>query len=145
MLQIREPKLASPKASEKVRENLGRRRVTVTGSWHLWIYYCNWSITLSGKEVAHNESSVDDITFATQRLDGQKLLSVSRGTTPGSWVFAFDLGGELKTWPYGEDPSDEQWLLYERDSGDVLSVRADGLCSYGAGSRLPENEVWERI
>jgi hypothetical protein len=144
-LQIREPRLASPDASEQVRELLGRRQVTVTGSWHLMIYCCNWSIALSGKEVAHSESPADDITFAAQRLDGQKILSVAPGTTPGSWVFAFDLGGELKTWPYGESPSDEQWLLYERDSGDVLSVRADGLCSYGAGSRPSEDEYWERI
>ncbi|WP_341315685.1 hypothetical protein WN982_10850 [Paraburkholderia sp. IMGN_8] len=144
-LQIREPRFASPDASEQVQELLGRRHVSVTGSWHLWIYCCNWSIALSGKEVVHNESPTDDIAFATQRLDGQKLLSVTWGTTLGSWVFAFDLGGELKTWPYGEDPSDEQWLLYERDSGNVLSVRADGLSSYGAGSRTAKDEEWRPI
>ncbi|OAJ63317.1 hypothetical protein A6V37_20710 [Paraburkholderia ginsengiterrae] len=141
-LRIREPRLASPDASEQVRELHGRRQVTVTGSWHLWIYCCNWSIVLSGKEVAHSESPADDITFATQRLDGQKILSVVRDTTPGSWVFAFDLDGELKTWPYGDDPSDEQWLLYERDSGNVLTVRADGLISYGSASRTLEDEEW---
>ncbi|QGZ65580.1 hypothetical protein [Paraburkholderia acidisoli] len=144
-LRIREPGLASPDASEKVRELLGRRQVTVTGNWRLWIYCCNWSIELGGKEVAHNESPDDDITFAAQRLDGQKLLSVARGSTPSSWVFAFDLSGVLRTWPYDNDLSVEQWLLYERDSGDVLSVRADGLYSYGAGSRSPKDEVWEQM
>lgn len=137
-LHIREPRTALPNASEKVRELAARRLVTVTGNWHLWIYCCSWSIELSGKEAAHSESPGDDITFAAERLDGQKLLSVGYGTMPSSWMFAFDLGGVLKTWPYDEDPSDEQWLLYERDSGDVLSVRADGLCSYGSGSRPPK-------
>lgn len=114
----------------------------MTGSWHLWIYCCNWSIALSGNEATDSESPADAIAFATERLDGQKLLSVARGSTPGSRAFAFDLGGELKTWPYGDDPSDEQWLLYERASGNVLTVRADGLCSYGAGSRTPDDEEW---
>lgn len=88
-LRIREPELASPDASERVRELAGRRLVTVTGSWRLWIYCCNWSIELNGKELAHSESPDDDITFAAEQLDGQKLLSVGRGTTPSSWVFAF--------------------------------------------------------
>jgi hypothetical protein len=128
-LEIREPLTAPPGASG-VQERLGRRRVTVTGRWHLWIYCCNWSITLLDTEVAHSESSDDVIAFATDQLDGQKLLSVRRDGRPGTWVFAFDLGGELRTWPYDDDLSDEQWLLYERDSGNVLAVWADGQCSY---------------
>jgi hypothetical protein len=81
-LRIREPRLASPDTSEPVRELQGRRLVTVTGKWHLWIYCCNWSIALSGKEVARSESPDDDIAFGTQRLDGQKLLSVARARRP---------------------------------------------------------------
>lgn len=145
-LEIREPQVVTrPDASERVRERLARRTVTVTGRWHLWIYCCNWSLTSNGKDAAHSESSDDDIEFATQRLDGQKLLAVSPGETPGSWVFAFDLGGELKTWPYGDDPSNEQWFLFERESGNVLSVREDGLCSYGLADTPRGDEKWTPV
>jgi hypothetical protein len=144
-LRIREPALASRDASEHVRKFLERRLVTVTGNWHLWIYCCNWLITLGGKEAAESESPDEVIAFATRRLDGQKLLSVARGTTPGSWVFAFDLGGELKTRPSGDDPAVEQWMLYERTSGNVLSVRADDHCSYGAGNRTVGDHEWNPI
>lgn len=142
-LRIREPQLVTlPDASERVRKYLARRDVTVTGRWHLWIYCCNWSLVLNGKEAAHSESPDDDIALATQQLDGQKLLSVSWGEAPGSWVFTFDLGGELKTWPYGVDPSYEQWFLCERASGNVLSVREDGLCSYHPEHTPRGDEKW---
>jgi hypothetical protein len=145
-LQIIEPRImARADASERVRERLARRTVTVTGRWHLWIYCCNWSLTLNGKEAVHNESSDGDIKFATERLDGQKLLSVSRGETPGSWGFAFDLGGALITWPYGDDPSYEQWFLFERESGNVLSVREDGLCSYAPADTPSGDEKWTPV
>ncbi|RQH06598.1 hypothetical protein [Paraburkholderia dinghuensis] len=144
-LQIREPRVAAPGASECVRERLSRRDVNVTGRWHLWIYCCNWSITLNGKEAAYSDSPDDDIKSAVQRLDGQKLLSVSWGETPGAWVFTFDLGGELKTWPYDDDPTYEQWFLFVRDSGNVLSVRADGLCSYDSEHVPMGDETWTPI
>lgn len=145
ILQIREPVTASSEASDEVRASLGRRRVYITGAWHLWIYCCNWSIALQASSVAHNESSDETIEFATNGLDGQQIISVSRGKTKGSWVFTFDLGGELTTWPYGEDPSDEQWLLYERASGRVVIVRADDHFSYPGGRELPQNYIWHPI
>jgi len=133
-LEVREPLAASPDTQERVQERLASRRVSVRGRWHLWIYCCNWSITLRGTEVAHSESPDDVIAFATDQLDGQKLLSVIRDERPGTWVFAFDLDCELRTWPYDDDVTGEQWLLYERDSVNVLTVRADGQCSYDSGS-----------
>lgn len=131
-LRIREPRPPLGNVSERVRERLSQRLVMVTGEWRLWIYCCHWSIAQSGRDLAHSESPDDQIAFSTQRLDGQKLLSVVPGTAPGSWVFSFDLGGELKTWPYGDDPSDEQWHLFDRASSRVFSARADGRLVYGA-------------
>lgn len=131
-LRIREPRPPLDDVCERVRERLSQRQVTVYGAWRLWIYCCHWSIAQSGKELAHSESPDDEIVLSTQRLDGQKLLSVAPGTAPGSWVFSFDLGGELKTWPYDDDPSYVQWHLFERASSRVLSARADGHCTYGS-------------
>ncbi|MDS0793506.1 hypothetical protein NUV26_15175 [Burkholderia pseudomultivorans] len=139
---IREPERTSPEASERVRELAARRRVTVTGRWHLWIYCCNWLIAQDDKELAHSESPDDVMTFATQRIDGQKLVSVERGARPHSWLFNFDLGGQLRTWPYDDDLSCEQWFLHERDSGNVLAARADGLISYGPATRTAKDEDW---
>jgi hypothetical protein len=141
-LVIREPTQAPLGAPAKMKARCARRLVTVTGDWHLWIYCCNWRITLNGALAAHNESPDGKIAFAASCLDGQKLVAVHRDSRPGSWLFTFDLGGTLQTWPYGEDPTVEQWYLFERKSGNVLSVRADDHVSYGSGSETPEKTVW---
>lgn len=145
-LRIREPKPYSDAVSEKVREGSARRLVTVTGQWHLWIYCCRWSIFHHQVELAHCESPDDVIDRAANRLDGQKLKMVERGGQVGSWLFGFDLGGELRTRPCDHDPLVEQWMLYERASGNVLVARADGLCSYEAGD-LPAHEArdWSKM
>jgi hypothetical protein len=118
------------------------RRVRVVGNWHLWIYCCNWSISFNGSKFAHNESPDNIISSAAERLDGQQITSLTRGAVRGAWTFSFDLGGKLETWPYGEDPTDEQWLLYERESGHVLIARADDSISYGSGSECTDDHVW---
>jgi hypothetical protein len=142
-LQIREPLVTSPGASSQSRENLSRRRVTVTGQWHLWIYCCNWSIAEYDCELAGSESSTEVIARGTRRLDGQKLLSVERGAMRGSWIFEFDLGGKVRTWPYADEPSLEQWLLYERKSGRVLEVRGDDQWQCAPGGQKVGNDDWK--
>lgn len=153
-LTIREPQLRPVASSEKVRQLASRRLVTVSGDWHLWIYCCNWSIIQNGVELSHNESSDDVIDRATNRLDGQKLKAVERGAVAGSWLFSFDLGGELQTRPYeGDqlvqhfgDQLVEQWMLFERKSGKVLTARSDGLCSYDPGDTPADSEVyWSKM
>jgi len=139
-LKIREPGVRSPDVSEKARQAAARRLVTVSGEWHLWIYCCNWSIFYNGVKLSHNESPDDVIDRAANRLDGQKLKEVERGELPGSWLFVFDLGGKLQTWPYDGELLEEQWMLYERTSGKVLVARADGLCSYEAGDHPADAE-----
>lgn len=107
------------------------RRVDVVGAWHLWIYCCNWTISFDGSNYSHNESPDNTISSAVERLDGQRITSVTRGAARGSWVFQFDLGGRLDTWPYTEDAEDEQWMLYERQSGHVLVAHANDSVFYG--------------
>ncbi|WP_152601924.1 hypothetical protein [Burkholderia paludis] len=136
-LQVREPLAGSPGLSAAARDRLASRRVTVAGNGHLWICYCHWSIALDGHALAHSESRSGDIAAAAQRLDGQILRSVAPRAQPGSWAFDFDLGGTLTTWPYGGDPADEQWHLYDRRSGNVLTARADGSWSYGPAHAPP--------
>ncbi|HDR9587734.1 TPA: hypothetical protein QDC22_005401 [Burkholderia stabilis] len=130
-LEVREPRAGSPDLSAAARDRLASRRVTVAGNGHLWICYCHWSIAPDGRELAHSESRSGDIAAAAQRLDGQILQSLAPGAEPGAWAFDFDLRGKLTTWPYGDDPSDEQWHLFDRRSGNVLTARADGTWSYG--------------
>ncbi|AOR71676.1 hypothetical protein BBJ41_29980 [Burkholderia stabilis] len=136
-LEVREPRAGSPDLSAAARDRLASRRVTVAGNGHLWICYCHWSIALDGREFAHSESRSGDIAAAAQRLDGQILQSLAPGAEPGAWAFDFDLRGKLTTWPYGDDPSDEQWHLFDRRSGNVLTARADGTWSYGPANDPP--------
>ncbi|WP_176040269.1 hypothetical protein [Burkholderia stabilis] len=136
-LEVREPRAGSPDLSAAARDRLASRRVTVAGNGHLWICYCHWSIALDGRELAHSESRSGDIAAAAQRLDGQILQSLAPGAEPGAWAFDFDLRGKLTTWPYGDDPSDEQWHLFDRRSGNVLTARADGTWSYGPANDPP--------
>jgi hypothetical protein len=141
-LVIREPTSVPEGASEKMRARCAQRLVTVTGEWHLWIYCCNWQVTLNDTFVAHSESPDDKIALAASSLDGQKLVSVNHDPGVGAWAFTFDLGGTLRTWPYEGEPSFEQWYLFERTTGQVLSVRADDYASYGSGNLRPEDETW---
>lgn len=141
-LRIREPVVAPPDASAKTRARCARRLVTVTGYWHLWIYCCNWQITLNGTLAAHSESPDGRIAFAASRLDGRKLVAVTRDTHVGAWAFSFDPGGMLRTSPYWDDPTVEQWYLFDRGTGNVLSVRADDFASYGPGCLDPREENW---
>ncbi len=141
-LRIREPVEARDDASERTRASLARRRVHPVGQWHLWIYCCNWVVLDHGVAVAHDAALDDEIAAAVGLLDGQKIVSVAHGEAPGTWTFRFDLGGELRTSPYRDDPGLEQWHLYERDSGCVLSVRGDDRHAYGPGDRSPDDQVW---
>ncbi|MDR0243378.1 MAG: hypothetical protein LBJ65_17435 [Burkholderia sp.] len=133
----REPRVGASGLAAPARDRLASRHVTVAGNGHLWICYCHWSIALDGRELAHSESRAGDIAAAARQLDGQFLTSVAPRAQPGAWAFDFDLGGTLATWPYGDDPADEQWHLYDGRSGNVLTALADGTWSYGPANVAP--------
>ena len=121
-LKILEPREFLYIISDKLRVRTLRRSAYVHGEWHLWIYCCARAIRLNGKQLAHWELASLRIERAVGVLNGQALTKVSPGPG-GRWVFDFDLGGSLLTWPYDEES--EQWMLYQ-PSGEVLTVRADG-------------------
>ena len=141
-LRIREPIVASPQASKKVREGLARRGANVHGDWHLWIYCCDWEVLFREKRVAHSESSDKLIARAATFLNGQKLVRFSIAPRGVRCTFEFDLGGALKTRPNSR--THEQWLLYE-PKGKVLVLRADNrYAHHGAGD--PERlGVWKPV
>lgn len=138
-LTIGEPRERLYALSSKVTLPIVHRPVRVHGQWHLWIYCCRWSIHLHGRPIAHSESADQRIERAVTVLDGQQLTQVSIDPADASSVFAFDLGGSLRTRPY--DEMSEQWLLYE-PSGYVLTVRADGRYSHQPGDTRPDDEQW---
>src|SRR5690349_21194900 len=47
-IEIREPINPSPDHSARVQRNLLRRRAFIVGDWHLWIQYCDWTISVPG-------------------------------------------------------------------------------------------------
>ncbi len=97
-----------------------RRRIFLTGDWHLWIVHSDWEISTnnySGSSSDINNPAVDD---CLNELDGQALVSVERGDVPHSTIFKFDLGGVLHTEPSSHvEPDCEQWTLSRLRGGGV--------------------------
>ena len=66
-------------------------------------------------------------------------MAVSVGPKRGHSRFTFDLGGSLETWPYGEDPTDEQWIIHR--GTETFAYRADGHYSHSPSESLPEENL----
>lgn len=137
-LEISEPRELLYVISDKLRGRALQRIACVHGEWHLWIYCCAWSIRLNGKQLAQSESSRLRILRAVRVINGQALTQVSSKSN-GRWLFDFDLGGSLLTWPTDEDS--EQWVLYV-PSGYVLTVRADGCFKHERSNANPDGAKW---
>ena len=89
------------------------------------IYCCRWSLTLEGRQFAHEES--DDITM-------DRALAV--------------LNGQILTYPapagtYNNEPV-EQWRWYRR-SGQVAAVRGDGTYALSQRNTTREDKQWRPI
>jgi hypothetical protein len=123
---VREPVIASPSSSPKVKRNLAKRRVAIVGQWHLWIQYSEWEIATQNYSAKSRDVESSTIVACFDELDGQILLSAASGITPNSTVLKFDLGGELHIRPWSEAAMDDaQWSLYSRD-GNVVAYNTDG-------------------
>lgn len=120
-----------------------RRQAYVQGRWHIWIYCCEWRVSVDSQPIAWSEDSRDDILRATANLDGQKLTKISVSPSAGRSKFEFDLGGLLETWPVGDDPTTEQWFIYGPDA--VFAYRADGQCSLQPADTPPEMKRWQPL
>jgi hypothetical protein len=142
-LRIQTPRLV-PIHLDGAPSKTERRVVRARGQWHLWIYCCDWSISINEIQLAHNESDDARIERALSILNGQILTNVSvKGAT--QTTFDFDLGAALTTWASPPDSYDgedvEQWYLYEPD-GQVLALRSDGYVSLGPGNRTEDEHDW---
>jgi|KBSSwiStaDraftv2_1062776.scaffolds.fasta_scaffold635049_1 hypothetical protein len=117
-----------------------RRHAYVKGRWSIWIYCCEWRFTAHDKQIACSEGTRDDIACAMGMLDGQKLIDVSLGPEAGRSHFTFDLGGQLETWPTGDDLTEEQWFIYGPQN--VFGYRADGRFSKQPADTPRDSERW---
>lgn len=117
-----------------------QRSAYVHGQWHLWIYCCHWRVLHDGAQLAWSEDNRDVIEIAACRLNGQKLSSTDIDPQRGRSNFRFDLGGSLETWPYGDDPSDPQWILFA--DKEVFTYRADGRYKHSRSDEPDEARVW---
>lgn len=75
----------------------------------------------------------------------QAITEVRVNPVDASTVFTFDLGCVLKTTPappdvYGSEPV-EQWMLFQ-PSGEVLTVRSDGMYTLEPGDTEPADARW---
>jgi hypothetical protein len=122
-----------------------QRFTYVRGQWHLWIYCCQWSLTLDGAPLADDESDDQTMNRALGALNGQAVTGVSIDSVDASTRFSFDLGCVLMTTPasddvYGVEPV-EQWMLYQ-PSDEVLQVRSDGRYQLCPNEASPDDSPW---
>jgi len=68
-LHVLEPK---PNAKTGI---YSKRRITVYGQWHLWIYCCHWDLDLNGTVMAHDELSPSEMKGGPER--GRRTMSAS--------------------------------------------------------------------
>jgi len=91
----------------------------------VWVYLCGWRIQERGKELAHCESTDEEIHAATSRLEGLKLTSIALQqffTETGMWhgaTFFFEERLTMRLFQY-EEP-----LSSGPDEVDTLFMVAD--------------------
>lgn len=144
-LEIREPRVAPPGASERLQRDLAQRRVCVRGAWHLWIYDCEWHVYTGDTLIGDSDlqgTTKERINLAAAELNGQKLTRVTIDPQRGASVFHFDLGSRLETQPDG--PNTKQWYLYQPD-GNVLTYRSDGSYKQSSDATPVEEAIWLRV
>ncbi|MCB8874426.1 hypothetical protein [Acidisoma silvae] len=127
-LAVREPVTPSESASDKVRRNLSRRRISVLGQWHFWIEHAHWTLRTKDKTAGSQTSMQSEMRDILSDLDGQKLLAVEPISAVGRFRLAFDLDAILEIWP-ATDIDADQWSLREK-GGPFLIAAMDGSLSY---------------
>lgn len=89
----------------------------------------------------------DDVTIerALHLLNGQAITAVTVSPADGSTKFHFDLACVMMTTPAPEhvdsSTTGEQWMLYQ-PSGEVLTIRSDGMCSLEPGNTTYADARW---
>lgn len=132
-LWIREPVIPSSNSSQKVKENLRRRRVFVVGQWQFCIQDGEWEIIAGSYKINNIEVRQEMIDECLGELDGQKLISAQEDTEKHSIMLDFDFGASVRIWPSPTMPREvEQWNLHIW-GGDTILYRNDGTCVLAEG------------
>jgi hypothetical protein len=129
-LKIREPNPHASGNSQAVIDALGRRMVTPTGKWHLFISEGEWSVTTKFYACSRSDTNAEHINATLRQLDGQRLVNVNRKNERHGWSLEFDLGAILhinspESLDGGEQNEEVQWTLFCED-GNYASYTNDG-------------------
>ena len=100
------------------------------GSWHLWIYQCEWQLVLRDQSLAHSESKRPIMDVAVRRLERQPFegCSVSEDQTKTTFEFGGDfqlICTRYSDFKPGVDDG-EYWMFFLPDKR-VVSVGPAGI------------------
>lgn len=146
-LWIREPRIPCPDASPIAAKVARQRKIYPAGEWHLMLHMCAWRIILDSKELAHSESTREQIaSVAHGDVMGRILEKILIELDNSKTTFTFENGLSIeasKPSAYTKADADrhEQWSVAE-ESGDILAFRGDGSFSFLKGDSEPSDVVW---
>jgi len=74
------------------------RSISIKGEYFIWIFCCDWKITIDEHEIAHNESKDKEVINGVDFIDGQIIEKISLDCQKLSGTIEFDLGGKISFW-----------------------------------------------
>lgn len=131
-LNFGDPRLeiSGPNPNSTVQNRRDCRKAVLKGDFWLWIDMCHWDIYFKNKKIAHSESRQKTIDKALQIIDGQILKRVEILLNPVRTNFIFDLGGEIRAYPYDEKKNYELWNFYTFYDKHVFCLIDNGKIMY---------------
>jgi hypothetical protein len=140
-IRVREPRALKTR-SVRLRRLFKRRLTTIRAEYWLWVYVAYWRLTLADGRAVSQSSSTRAKKAVLGDLEGEKLVSVSISPETGRTTFRFDLGSELEVRRVNASEDADLWIMY-LPGQKTLSVRSDGMWSYGSAKR--RSEIWRPI
>lgn len=105
---------------------------TPVEEFYFWIYLCNWWIRTKDSELAHCESTDDEIVSAVSALNGRKLNEIvlyNNVTEEGlfhSASLSFTGGLTMKLCQYEDSAADDAIFMTRNAAKQWISYYADG-------------------
>jgi len=96
------------------------------GSFHLWIYLCDWEISVNGNVLARSDAIDADIGKAVKSFDGQKISSIDQVNINTIEIKASD---GLSITLFGNDKvyeQDDDFFILYTPNGNVSFSKALG-------------------
>ena len=103
------------------------------GTWHLWIYQCEWRIETDKREIVHSESPRNLIGKAVRNLENYPLANVSFDSARSLTTFVFSKNIRLTCSPYRPDSGMEDlshkelWMFYMPNNQVLSAIPNKGL------------------